>query len=450
MSKRNLIWILAVFLLMVLFWQMPDTVSRHRSFYKVFAPLVDIRATIHKNYVEEISDDELLEGAIQGMLQQLDPFSRYIPPEQQKDFDQQTTGVIHGIGILVDQRKGQLIVISPLEDSPAFHAGILPGDVILTIAGKTTQSMSITDAIKMLKGEPKTSVDMEVRHEFTGKIEKLSVERGLVRIPSIKGYVRDEEGSWNYLIDKENRIGYIRLTNFLDSTHEELDAAITTLDPKTLGGLILDFRFNPGGLLKSAVRVANRFLTSGVIVSTKGRFHREITYSAEGYPTYPPMPVVILVNQYTASAAEIVSGALKDHKRATVVGVRTFGKGSVQNVIELQEGYGYIKITTAYYYLPSGRNIHRGRKAAEWGVDPDVEITLTGDEMMAVERSRREADILYAPASTNASTKQATTTTTTRAGTPKPLMIDRQLGEALKILRGKVARTQVSAAASAK
>ncbi len=439
MSKKNLVWILAVIILGLLFWYIPDTVNREREFYRVFAPLADIRAQVHKNYVEPVDDKKLLRGAIRGMIRQLDPFSRYIPPEQLKSFDQQTSGTIQGIGIFLEERDGALTVISPLEGSPAFRAGIQAGDQILRIDGRSTKSMSLPEAVSKLTGRAGSKVTVEIRHR-NGKIETVSMIRSIVEIHSVKGFVRKANGRWDYMIDRRRGIAYIRITGFLGNTASELDNAWHQLLGEKPKGLILDLRSNPGGLLRAAVDVANRFLDKGAIVSTKGRWQEEFTWKATPENTYEPIPMVILINQYTASAAEIVSGALQVHKRATVIGVRSFGKGSVQTVIPLQNGYGAIKITTAYYYLPNGRNIHRRVNSKVWGVDPDIKVALSSKEEIAMEISRRKADIILPSLSTSKTAKSGSKQSPQSADRYRPVhvLIDRQLKRALEFLTDKI------------
>jgi len=451
MSKRNLAWVLAIILVAVLFWQMPDIAARRKSVYEVFGPLVDIRAEIHKNYVEQVDDNALLEGAIEGMLQRLDRFSTYIPAEELQRLNRETSGSFEGIGIYLEQQNGVLTVLSPLEDSPAFRAGVMAGDQILEIDGEPTKGMNFAQAARKLMGKPGTKVTIRVRQQLTGQTRQITLTRSVIELRSVKGYIRNSDGSWNYMLDAEAGIGYVRITGFAENTANELDAAFSQLQKQDVRGLILDLRFNPGGLLDAAVDTANRFLDEGVIVSTRRRLQAQKVWHATKANTYPFLPMVVLINQGTASAAEIVSGALKDHHRATLVGVRTFGKGSVQTLREIKSTEGAVKLTTAYYYLPSGRNIHRrdrpGRgattqKAEEWGVDPDVELPLTAEQQIEVQKARREADIIHPRLPTTTAAGQAQEVAA--ASEPKPVLIDPQLQKAIDILceklRGQLVR----------
>jgi carboxyl-terminal processing protease len=427
MPKRNLAWMLVIVLIALLFWQLPSTVARRDTVYRTFEPLVDIRAEILKNYVEEVEEKDLIRGAIEGMLQRLDPYSTYFGPEQMADLNRDTTGHFGGIGILIDMKDGWLTVISPIEDSPAFRAGVLAGDRLIEIDGESTKGMSMTDAVNKLTGKPGSKVTITVRHELKNEQVTLSLTRDNIKIVSVKGWQRKNGADWDYMIDPEQKIGYIRVSKFMPDTAKSLDEAVKKLQSEGLKGLILDLRLNPGGLLESAVEVANLFIDDGVIVSTKGRWSQKKDSLAKKERTYPKFPMAVLVNRYTASAAEIVAGALRDHKRAIVIGERTFGKGSVQNVIRLEDGQGAIKLTTAYYYLPNGECIHKTKQAeatGKWGVEPLIEVKLSEEELLQIYNSRRDADIIR-PAS-------QPTTTATR---PKGLLIDRQLDQALKSLK---------------
>lgn len=394
MPRRNLAIIVVVAAGALLSWQLPASIARRQSDYDLFSPLVNIHRQVRENYVKEVDDAELLEGAIEGMLSALDPFSNYITEEDLREFDKHTRGEFGGVGIQIGLEEKVLTVISPLEDTPAFEAGVMAGDKIVGIEGESTEGISLQDAVEKLTGTPGTKVEIKVLH-LDGKLEDITITRAIIKIQSIKGWSRlSEEGGWNYIIDEENQIAYIRVTSFMDRTVSDLEEAIEQSQQQGMKALILDLRFNPGGLLKVAIEMCDMFLSSGRIVSTKGRTSNSISEAdASNAGTLPFFPMVVLINQFSASASEIVSGALRDNDRAWTVGVRTFGKGSVQNVISLRDGSA-LKLTTAYYYLPSGRNLHREKDAEEWGVDPDFEVDLTTEEMTDLLLARRGADVI--------------------------------------------------------
>jgi len=420
----------------VLFWHVPDKAARHKSFYEVFGPLVDIRAEILNNYVEELEDQRLLRGAIKGMLRQLDPFSTYIAPLELRELNAQTSGSFEGVGIFLGEHDGVLTVISPIEDSPAFRAEIRAGDQILSIDGKSTKEMALTEAADRITGKPGTKVILKIRRQYNGKVKKITLVRSVIKLHSVKGFRRNTDGTWNYMVDRGNDLAYLRISDFRDTTCSELDEVYYRLQNQQMRGLIIDLRFCPGGLLESAVQVANRFLREGLIVSTRGRKQPEKILKATQDGTYADLPLVVLINQYTASAAEILAGALKDHRRATIVGVRSYGKGSVQSLINLKETGGAIKLTTAYYYLPSGRNIHRRANAKVWGVDPDIEQKITTAEFIAIQKARSQADIVQA---TMPSSRRVGGSDNVSATTSAPSNIDSQLNLAIEILRKNVA-----------
>jgi len=437
MPKRNLVWILVIVVIGLLTWQLPPTVARRDSMYRTFGALVDIRAQIHKRYVEEVDDKLLLRGAIEGMLWQLDPYSQYIGPEAYEDFRERTNGELHGVGIEIELIKGKLTVISPIDDTPAFHAGVLPGDVITEIDGKSAEHMAIPEAADRIKGRAGTDVTLTLRRAGTGAIDKVTITRQVISLPNVKGWSRRADGTWDYIIDPEHRIGYVRMASFAPTTVGQLDEAVKRLVEQDMRALVLDLRFNPGGLLTSAVDVVDRFLADGLIVETRGRWQRSERHMAKAEGTYAELPLAVLVNDTTASAGEIVVGALRDHNRAIVIGERTLGKGSVQNLIELEEQNSAIKLTTAYYYLPSGELIHRtpaAEKSGKWGVEPLIEIELTDEETLAIIKSRRRSNILEVrPVSTTAPGAWGER----QDGSVSPV-VDRQLEQALIQLRVKL------------
>jgi len=357
---------------------------------------IEILRLVQKQYVDEVETKDLFRDAIDGMLGGLDPFSNFIPAEELDEFNKATRGKFGGIGIQIGMRRGLLTVISPLEGTPAYEAGVLAGDMIIEIDGKSTDGIRLDEAVKILTGEADTKVTITVRH-VTGGVEKITITRALIEVPTVKGLRRDENNEWVYMIDEEKKIGYVRVASFVENSVPDLRGAIEQMHKDGMTGMILDLRFDPGGILKTAVEMTDLFLGEGVIVKTKGRTtpYWEATATKEG--TLPRFPMVVLVNQYSASASEIVSGALQDHHRAIIIGERTFGKGSVQNVIPLKGENAALKLTTSKYYLPSGRCIHREQDMTEedeWGVVPDIVVSMTPEQYVALIRARREGEII--------------------------------------------------------
>ena len=357
---------------------------------------VEILRLVQKQYVRDVETKELFRDAIDGMLRGLDPFSNYIPKDELSEFTKSTRGKFGGIGIQIGMRRGLLTVISPLEDTPAYRAGVQAGDIIGEIDGKSTDGIRIDEAVKILTGEPGTTVTIKVRH-MTGGMEEISITRAMIEVHTVKGARRGDDNEWVYMLDEEKKIGYVRVTSFVENSVADLREALDVLEKGGMKALVLDLRFDPGGILKVAVEMADLFLPEGVIVKTKGRTtpYWEATARKDG--TLPYVPMVVLVNQFSASASEIVSGALQDHHRAIVIGERTFGKGSVQNVIPLRGEESALKLTTSKYYMPSGRNIHREDDMTdddEWGVVPDIVVPMTPEEYVGMIRARQEADVI--------------------------------------------------------
>jgi carboxyl-terminal processing protease len=318
-------------------------------------------------------------------------------PSDLEEFNKTTQGEFSGVGIQIQSDKdGSLKVVSPLEDSPAYRAGIKAGDLITHIDGKNAKGITLNQAVKKITGIKGTMVTLTVKSP-DATVKDYPIRRDIIKVASIKGWMHLPGGGWEYLVDPENKIGYLRLTNFTKDTSKELDIAIDALNTKGAKAVILDLRYNPGGLLTAATDVSDKFMKDGVIVTT--RPDRELgnpptVATARPDALESDLPLVILVNQYSASASEIVSGALKDQKRALVVGERTFGKGSVQMLFPLNNREAYLKLTTSHYYLPSGRCIHREENSTEWGVDPDVTVEMTPEQMRAAIDARQDLDVL--------------------------------------------------------
>lgn len=311
-----------------------------------------------KYYVEEVDLKKLVEGGIKGMLNELDPHSNYLPPEIYKEFEAETSGKFGGLGIEITVQKGLLTIISPIEDTPAWEAGLKPGDIIVGIDGTSTKGLSLVEAAKLMRGKIGVSVVLKIMREGLEKPKDYKITRGSVKLNSIK------------YTDLENGHAYIRITSFIENSAKDLRKALKKHKKKhkEIKGLIIDLRHNPGGLLDQAVKISDMFLSEGVIVSTIGRDKsQEEVVKASKSKTLGDFPVIILINEYSASASEILAGALQDNKRALIMGKVSFGKGSVQSVIKLGDGSG-LKLTVARYYTPSGRSIQ-----AE-GISPDVAV----------------------------------------------------------------------------
>lgn len=447
------------------------TPPRKEDYYDLYKILADTIDQVDRNYVKEMDRREIIEAAIKGVMSRLDPYSMYIGPEEISQFRTSVESEFAGVGIHVSTDAGDLRVISPIYGSPAYRAGILPGDRILAIDGKSTDGILLDEANARIKGKEGTQVTLTIAHadkskpEKAGKREKVTLTRERVHVETVLGERRKQDDTWDYMLDTKTRIGYIRATAFSRDTVGELRKALEQLQSQKLRGLVLDLRFNPGGLLSSAIEVSNLFISHGRIVSTKGRNTPERVWDAQPGETFEGFPMAILVNHYTASASEIVSACLQDHHRAAVVGERTWGKGSVQNIIPLDNDRAALKLTTAAYRRPSGKNIHRfpdSKDKDEWGVLPDLglEVPFSHQETLALLAHRRESDILQphqAPAKLDHASagkpqaaadfsKTAKVTGDSKPGRPGPKeakkvpFVDRQLEAALKYLHDELSR----------
>lgn len=385
MHRKDVIWTVLIVTFVSLAVQ--GFAARRADLYQEFETLAVVVEKIRDNYVEEVDEKDILEGALRGALRSLDGYSAYISPDDFEEFRTQTKGEFQGLGIEIGIRDHWLTVIAPIEGTPAWRAGIRPGDRIVKIEGKSTEKMSTMDAVKVLRGKKGTKVAITIVHEGERKMIDLTITRDVIPLISVRGYRRkDEAGHWDHFVDPEHKIGYIRLNAFQENSVKDLDKAVAELQSEGMKGLVLDLRFNPGGLLSTAVNVADRFLEEGVVVSTRGRAVRSVSYKAHKFGTYKNFPLAILVNNWSASASEIVAGAIQDHRRGIIVGERTFGKGSVQNVIPLRGGKSALKLTTARYYTPSGRSIHRKEENGEGGLVPDIVVETDTKQEVNIQR----------------------------------------------------------------
>ncbi|MEW6116444.1 MAG: S41 family peptidase [Nitrospirota bacterium] len=379
LSKRMwllvpLFLIIAVIGIIVGRWSV-DTVSAESS-YEELRTFVEVLTLVKKNYVDDVTTKELVTGAIKGMVASLDPHSGYMTPESFKELQVETKGEFGGLGIQIGVKDAVLTVIAPIEDTPAFKAGIKAGDKIIKIAGESTKNMAITDAVTKMRGAKGTSIVLTIIREGWKEPKDFTLVRDVIKIKSVKAKML------------EPAIGYIKITQFQETTASDLSSALKRLKKEGMTSLILDLRNDPGGLLNSAVEVVDQFLPAKkLVVYIKGRDGEKIEYHTEGREViYPDMPMVVLVNQGSASAAEIVAGALKDWNRAIIIGVQTFGKGSVQSLVPLSDGSG-LRLTTAKYYTPKGTSIQGV------GITPDIVVKLEVKDGKASHEIIRERDL---------------------------------------------------------
>jgi carboxyl-terminal processing protease len=427
MNRERLAWTMSVVLLAVLAFQLPGSLAQRDDDYSFVRTLVDIHRQVASSYVEPVEEPKLREGAIEGMLGQLDPFTMYVPPARQEEFDRLLEGSFKGVGIQLNQLdNGAIEVVTPIEGSPAHKAGVMAGDIILKVNGESIEGLRLPEIIQKIGGPLGTEVRMTVRHA-TGDEADLKMTREEIMVPQIKGYERKQDGSWDYYVCEDPKVAYVRMTQFTSDIADKLRDTVTPLLNDGMKGLILDLRFNPGGRLEEAIQVVDLFISSGTIVSTRGRSRPERSWSATESGTLPYFPMIILVNEHSASASEIVAGSLMDNHRAVVVGQRTYGKGSVQEVIPLDSKGGELKLTVAYYYLPSGRLVHRKKDATDWGVQPQIVVPMDEATRFKVRRERDDAEMYKRPLPKG--TTQPTTTASTTA--PSSQMTDIQLQRAV-------------------
>ncbi len=408
-----------------------DDPAKSDEYYVLMKVLVDSFEQIDRNYVKDVDRRELVEAAVRGMLSKLDPYSDYISPDELTKFTEAVEQEFGGVGIQVqfDPEQRNIIVMTPFPGSPAYKAGVRAGDRIIEIEGKPVKEFpggsEIQTAVNLLKGQPGVEVTIVLKRLGTDEIETVKMTRDVIRLDTVMGDRHEPDGSWDFMIDDEQRIGYLRISHFTKRTATELRDALRKLKEQGMRGLVLDLRFNPGGLLQAAVEVCDLFVDQGLIVRTDGRNVKPQEWFAKPFGTYKDFPLAVIVNRYSASASEIVSACLQDHQRAVIVGERTWGKGSVQNVVELEGGQSALKLTTATYHRPSGKNIHRFPDAGEndeWGVSPNegYAVRFSDEELIAYHRFRQNRDLPQETASDAVSFE------------------DKQLNKALEYIREKL------------
>ena len=353
-----------------------DSTVKFSPDYKELKLFRQVMEIVRKNYVKEVTDKELIQGAISGMLQSLDPHSSYLTEDMFKELQVETKGEFGGLGIEITLDGGILTVVSPIEDTPAFKAGIKPGDKIIKINGEPTKNITLHTAVQQMRGPKGSKVTLTIMREGFKKLKDFSITRDIIHVHSVKKQ------------PLEPGYGYVKIVSFQETTDTDLMAAIKDLETgdKRLKGLVLDLRNDPGGLLDQAVKVSNLFIDKGLIVYTDGRVKdQRMEFRASPAGTHYKFKIAVLINEGSASASEIVAGALQDHDRALVLGTKSFGKASVQTIIPLDNGSG-LRLTTAYYYTPKGRHIQKT------GILPDVdmkaEIQKQEDEESAAEEKK--------------------------------------------------------------
>jgi carboxyl-terminal processing protease len=376
--------------------QPPMDVSRDK-FIDIFEKVLALNTT-----TVELPPPLLITQFAEASLSALDPYTVIVWPKQVEDFEKIMTNEFTGIGIEISKEKGLLTVASLLPDTPAYNSGLDAEDVIEKVDGVETKDMSLSCAVKNITGPAGTEVKLTIRRPGEDKTRDISITRAKITVPTIRGWQRTETGKWLYMIERSRKIGYVHITSFSEKTASDLEDVLNQLEAEGLNGLILDLRFNSGGLLNTAVEVADKFLEEGPIVITRPRSWVSSTYAwAHREGTHPNYPLVILINSYSASASEIVAGALADplHNRASLVGERTHGKGSVQGIISYPRGGAQLKYTMAYYHLPSGQRVKSRDEVKkegkdDWGVGPDIEVKLRSDEIKKMFDVQRDNDVL--------------------------------------------------------
>ena len=394
--------------------------------YKNLNLFGDVFEKIRSDYVEKPNEQKLIESAISGMLTSLDPHSSYMDSKSFRDMQVQTRGEFGGLGIEVTQEDGLVKVVTPIDDTPAARAGILSGDIISAIDGESVQGMTLNQAVDKMRGQVNTAVKLTILRGSAREARDIAITRAVIQIKSVRFRQEGDD------------VGYIRITQFNEQTYDGVKSAISKFSANVpsdkFKGYVLDLRNNPGGLLDQSIAVSNAFLTQGEIVSTRGRNADETQrYNARPGDLSKGKPVIVLVNGGSASASEIVAGALQDHKRATIVGTRSFGKGSVQTIIPLGQNNGALRLTTARYYTPSGRSIQAK------GIEPDIQILQdVPDELKGKDDTKGEASL-------KGHLKNGDEEKTgSQAYVPPDPKNDKQLKAALEMLRGTYTKAQAS------
>lgn len=419
LKKIILVTMLASFSISGVFAKEPEKAKEDVNSYELLNLFAEVMERAKATYVEEISDKQLIEAAINGMLVSLDPHSSYLDKKDFKYMTEQTSGKFGGLGIEITMDQGLVKIISPIDDTPAFRAGLKSGDYITNIDGETIIGMTLNEAVDKMRGKPGTKVKLTIRR-LNEKPFDITLKREEIKTRSVKVDVKDDD------------VLYVRISSFTEDVDEDIKKSFneeTKKHKKTFKGLVLDVRNNPGGLLDQAVGVSELFLNQGEVVSTRARNEDDtLRYSAKGSDITNGLPIVVLINNGSASASEIVAGALQDHKRAVIIGEKSFGKGSVQTVIPLGD-YGAMRLTTARYYTPSGRSIQAT------GIEPDIIVHPAKVEEFTDEYGFSEAEYKNALKNETADKNKKETKTLTKDNKDNEWRKDYQLARAVDLVK---------------
>lgn len=415
----------------VMAWQPGGVVKQANAAttdYEQLQKFSRVMEMVRQAYVEDVGDEKLIDGALSGMLSSLDPHSTYMDKEMFKQMNVDTTGEFGGLGIEISAAEGGIRIVSPIEDTPAYRAGIKAGDLIIKIDDELARDMSLADAVKKMRGKPNTSITLTIFRKGEDAPREMKIVRAIIKVNSVKGDLLAPG------------YAYLRITQFQERTDSLLEKQISDLKKRAggqLSGAVLDLRSNPGGLLNQAVAVSDTFLEKGNIVSTKSRAGKNMSFDAQAGDSLGGLPLIVLINHGSASASEIVAGALQDHHRAVLLGTRSFGKGSVQSVVPLSDGTA-IKITTALYYTPSGRSIQAT------GIEPDIKVEQQTskpaeqdkDRLPSLFESNLKGHLANGNHDKKAAKKKTIAGDDASDAMKERLQIDTQLQRALDLLRG--------------
>ncbi|GJM25697.1 MAG: peptidase S41 [Phycisphaerae bacterium] len=378
MQIRHVVWLLTLSLIAAMFCAIAPRAAWHQTLVERYRPVLHANTLIENHYVRAVDAQQLNDGALRGLMDALDPYSAYLTADQMKTYEEQLAGKLVGVGVEVAITTDDQIVLTPLPGGPAELAGIEAGDRLIAIDNASTRDLTVFAINSRLAGAPESRVLLTIERSEESAPQQFHVERARFESDSVRGHVKKEDG-WHWLIDEDRQIAHIKIADFGESMIDQFDEAMTQCMRDGAKALILDLRNNPGGLVTQAIQLVDRFVGESdlPILTIQAQQGALTKYSAEDSGTNFKIALAVLINRYSASAAEIVAGSLQDHERATIIGEQSFGKGSVQYVREL-EGGGAVRFTSAYYRLPKGRVVHRAlheRDHTQWGILPDMTVS---------------------------------------------------------------------------